>query len=75
MRDPTRIALILDELGKFWTKYPDLRLGQILVIMNTGSRDKRELPLDNDVFNLEDDEFLDTLKEYQIPSKKTSKIK
>ncbi len=65
MRDPDRIALILEELGNFWTKYPDLRLGQILVIMNAGSRDKRELPLDNDVFNLEDDEFLNTLKEYE----------
>ena len=65
MRDPDRIALILEERGNFWTKHPDLRLGQILVIMNTGSRDKRELPLDNDVFNLEDDEFLSTLKEYQ----------
>ena len=65
MRDPDRIPLILHELGNFWIKHPDLRLGQILVIMNTGSRDKRELPLDNDVFNLEDDEFLNTLKEYQ----------
>jgi len=64
MRDPNRIPLILEELGNFWTKHPDLRLGQILVIMNTSSRDKRELPHDNDVFNLEDDEFLSHLKDF-----------
>jgi len=65
MRDPNRIAIVLEELEKFWTKHPDLRLGQILVIMNTSSRVKRELPHDNDVFNLEDDEFLIHLKEFE----------
>jgi hypothetical protein len=30
MRDPDRINIILEELGKLWKKHPDLRLGQLL---------------------------------------------
>lgn len=31
MRDPTRIQRILDKLEKYWVKYPNMRLGQIIV--------------------------------------------
>lgn len=31
MRDPKRIPKVLKELGKIWKKYPDLRLGQLLL--------------------------------------------
>lgn len=30
MRDPKRIPRILETLRRYWTKYPDLRLGQIV---------------------------------------------
>ena len=32
MRDPNRIPEILKELEKIWSKYPDLRLGQLIKI-------------------------------------------
>lgn len=34
MRDPKRIPEILSLLEEVWTKYPDLRLGQILHCLN-----------------------------------------
>jgi len=62
MRDPRRIADVLNELGTYWMNNPDLRLGQIVVIMNgktpTGMRCGG-----NDPFNTEDDEILDALRE------------
>lgn len=62
MRDPRRIAEVLNELGTYWMNNPDLRLGQIVVNMNgmtpTGMRCGS-----NDPFNTEDDEMLEALRE------------
>lgn len=62
MRDPRRIAEVLNELGTYWMNNPDLRLGQIVVNMNsmtpTGMRGGS-----NDPFNTEDDEMLEALRE------------
>ena len=63
MRDPKRIAVILAQLGRYWVKYPDLRLGQIVCNANRTSRANRDLPFSDDVFYLEDDEFLRGLDE------------
>ena len=52
MRDPLRIPTILLELMVFWSKHPDLRLGQILCAGTAG-----------DPFYLEDDTFVEWLKE------------
>lgn len=30
MRDPSRIPIILRELGEYWEAHPDLRLGQLV---------------------------------------------
>lgn len=30
MRDPKRIPRIIEALRRYWTRYPDLRLGQIV---------------------------------------------
>lgn len=30
MRDPKRIDTVLSEIKRIWTKYPDLRLGQLI---------------------------------------------
>lgn len=61
MRDPKRIAEVLNELGTYWMNNPDLRLGQIVVIMNgktpTGMRGGS-----NDPFNTEDDEMFEALR-------------
>ena len=56
MRDPARIDLIIDELGNFWKKNPDLRLGQIicnLLIYNS-----------SDLFYIEDDVLLNQLRNF-----------
>lgn len=31
MRDPKRIPKVLKEIERLWKKYPDLRLGQLLI--------------------------------------------
>jgi hypothetical protein len=47
MRDPKRIKPLLEEIEKYWMKWPDLRLGQLLVIM-AGKQDS---------FYMEDDDL------------------
>lgn len=45
MRDPNRIGPVLCTVAEFWTKHPELRLGQVLQIAAK----------DADPFYLEDD--------------------
>lgn len=52
-RDPARIDAILNVLREYWSKNPDLRLGQILE--NISSRSSKP------TFYLEDDILLDQL--------------
>ena len=54
MRDPERIRPMLDELEKLWRQYPDLRLGQLLLITATAAR---VTP-----FYIEDDVLLETVR-------------
>lgn len=56
MRDPNRIPKILKEVEIIWKKYPDLRLGQLIVIAATNY--KKEI----DIFHIEDDNFLEGLE-------------
>lgn len=60
MRDPRRIAEVLNELGIYWMNNPDLRLGQIVVIMNSKTPSGVRCGA-NDPFNTEDDEMLEAL--------------
>lgn len=46
MRDPQRIDRTLKRLRKYWKKYPDMRLGQII---------ENATPEGVDVFYVEDD--------------------
>lgn len=55
MRNPRRITLVFQNLYKYWSKYPDLRLGQILA--NAASE------LNVDTFYLEDSDFAVWLEE------------
>jgi hypothetical protein len=48
MRNPNRIPILIEKFQKIWTAMPDLRFGQLCVII-FGSEDK--------MFNMEDDEF------------------
>jgi uncharacterized protein YihD (DUF1040 family) len=64
MRDPERIKPILNKLEELWKANPDLRLGQlIMVIAKTGETNSK-------LFHLEDDEFLKLLDERKSQFKK-----
>jgi hypothetical protein len=54
MRDPKRIPVITEALKELWLKYPDLRLWQLLMYLETRTFDT----VDRDLFYLEDDEAL-----------------
>jgi len=50
MRDPARIPVILGQLEMLWERYPDLRLGQL--ILNV---------FRDDFYHLEDEDLIDQL--------------
>ena len=56
-RDKERFDEILSKLEKVWNQYPDLRLGQLLVIVCGKS----------DLFMIEDEELLERLQYNQFP--------
>ena len=58
MRDPERIEIILDRLGKVWKEYPDFRLCQLL--FNVVS--KYQLSTSYDIFYVEDDGLLKAIE-------------
>lgn len=59
-RDPNRIPVVMDKLMTMWKKYPDMRLGQLLVNVLPYGITHREL------FNLEDDKLLDALERFDL---------
>ena len=58
MRDPNRIDLILNQLRDAWKQQPDMRLGQLLVVM---ARPTNPCP---ELFHLEDDQLAHRLNDY-----------
>ena len=61
MRRPERIPNILGELGRIWTRHPDLRLGQLIGNVVDGPA----------LYHIEDIELLQLLsKTYTTPLKK-----
>ena len=58
MRDKERIVPMLWELGKVWSDYPDMRLGQLIANL---TRDDSAGGF-RDLFNIEDDEMLEIIK-------------
>ena len=45
MRDPKRIPTVLAALGTFWSRYPDVRLGQLLGNFEIGYNTEDEVVL------------------------------
>ena len=52
MRDPERIPVILERLRKVWEKYPDLRLGQLIINVF------------GDAYYIEDEKLVEALESY-----------
>ena len=55
MRDPKRIASLLERLQELWLRHPDIRLGQLLEILR---------PSGQSLFYVEDDDWLRRIEEY-----------
>lgn len=53
-RNPERIDLILERLKVAWKKYPDMRLGQLLVVCTESSN----------IAGVEDDDLLAGIERY-----------
>jgi uncharacterized protein YihD (DUF1040 family) len=64
MRDPNRIAEMLQEFEKIWEKRPDMRFWQVLYVLKAEYNNSVGRS-DDDMFNVEDDKFLNWLKEWQ----------
>jgi len=65
MRDPNRIPEILKELEKVWSKYPDLRLGQLIINLSYVKRRNSGLNRENVIYYEEDEDFLEFLKSFE----------
>lgn len=59
MRNPERIPEILKELEFLWKEYDDVRLGQLFIIISKINPHSSC----SEIFNFEDDKFLERLKE------------
>lgn len=55
MRDPKRIDTILNRIKRIWNKYPDLRLGQLIVNVISD---------DSILYMLEDEEMIRSLEDF-----------
>lgn len=53
-RDPKRIDPMLEKLSEAWKLYPDMRLGQLIVVCAKS----------NNLFGMEDDELLKGIEVY-----------
>jgi uncharacterized protein YihD (DUF1040 family) len=58
MRDPKRIPKILKRIEKIWKKYPDLRLGQLII-------DGTLLSGEEDLFYIEDEKLISKLEKFE----------
>lgn len=54
MRDPRRIDVIINKLRDAWKMHPDLRLGQLMCIIEGG----------NDMFGTEDNVTLERIEKF-----------
>ena len=58
MRDIKRIDGYMKRLSDLWKKYPDLRFGQLLMVL----LGEVQLDLNKDLFFVEDEEFFTTFE-------------
>ena len=57
MRDPKRIPKVLDMFQKFWELHPDLRLWQVVSILEDEANKQKKDP-----FYIEDNKWIDILE-------------
>lgn len=59
MRDPNRIDGILEQVAEVWRRFPDLRLGQLILNLDTENR----------MYMMEDDMLVEKLQENYHPER------
>lgn len=57
MRDPKRIPIVINELEALWEMMPDLRLWQVISVMEDVAKSRM------DPFYIEDDEWLTIIRQ------------
>ena len=65
MRDPKRIPVVLELILKYWEKHPDLRIFQVMNILQYKINEARGVSGDRDLFYLEDEELIRLLKDIE----------
>ena len=61
MRDSQRMKRILKKLQQLWEQNPDLRLSQLCIWVGVTAQKKQNLPINNDIFYIEDATFEEAL--------------
>lgn len=67
MRNAERIPVVLEAIRKLWEKYPDLRLGQLML-------DAAPSLPSSSLFNMEDDALVQRLYEVHAPGESPPKV-
>ena len=62
MRNPERIEPMLEAIGHLWSSMPDLRLGQLMMV----------LAGNYDLFNIEDENMMQLIEGFPAPQKSTT---
>ena len=57
MRNPNRIQHICNRLAALWSKYPDLRLGQLMINFLDGTYKSA-------TYYMEDDDFVEAIEKF-----------
>lgn len=78
MRDKERIPLMLKEIERIWEKSPDLRFNQLMDVLSYEfvEEERKENHFFDmkykgiDLFNVEDDTYLDWLKSFSFKNDK-----
>ena len=63
MRNPERIEPMLEAIGHLWSSMPDLRLGQLMVV----------LAGNYDLFNIEDEDMMQLIVGFSLPLTATAR--
>lgn len=58
MKDKKRISKIIEEVKKVWLRFPNLRLGQLII--NAIENEK----VQPDLYYIEDEKMIEVLKDY-----------
>jgi len=65
MRNPERIPEVLSSIEVLWKQWPDLRFWQFISALQGMVNIESGRPQDDDLFYLEDDEFLRVMKKIE----------